>query len=191
MTERQTTTGTSTWVIDPAHSRVEFTARHMMITKVRGRFSAVSGELQLDEADPSRSLVEVEIDAASIDTRQEDRDAHLRSADFLAAEAHPKLTFRSTGVEGLRVEPGVKFRVVGDLTIRDVPKEVTLTAEYGGTGPDPWGGERVAFSGSTKIDRREYGLEWNQMLETGGVLVGNEVTIDLEIQAVKQTGDAE
>jgi polyisoprenoid-binding protein YceI len=189
-TQESTTQGTSTWTIDAAHSRVEFTARHMMITKVRGRFSDVSGRIRLDEEDPSRSLVEVEIGASSVDTRQGDRDGHLRSADFLNVEAHPRLTFRSRRVEDLRLDPGVDFRVVGDLTIRGVTKEVTLEAEYGGTGADPWGGERIAFTGQTKVDRREFGLEWNQVLETGGVLVGNEVTIDLEVQAVRESADA-
>ena len=186
MATQETAQGTTTWAIDPAHSQVEFTARHMMITKVRGRFSDVNGTVTLDEAAPSRSLVEVDIDAASIDTRQEDRDTHLRSADFLDAEAYPKLTFRSKRVEDLRLEQGAEFRVIGDLTIRGVTKEVALDVEYGGTGGDPWGGERVAFSATTKIDRREFGLEWNQALETGGVLVGNDVTIDIEAQAVKQ-----
>lgn len=179
------------WTLDPAHSQVEFTVKHLMITKVRGRFPEVEGEVRLDEEDPSRSGVEVEIGAASIDTRQEDRDEHLRSGDFLDAEAYPKLTFRSTRVEGLRLEPDAPFRVVGELTIRGVTKEVTLEARYGGTGTDPWGGERIAFSADTRIDRRDFGLEWNQVLEKGGVLVGNQVAIHIEAQAVKQAAQAE
>lgn len=186
-TERntQTTQETTIWNLDAAHSQVEFTVKHLMITKVRGQFSEVTGQLRLNEEDPSQSRVEVEIPASSIDTRQEDRDEHLRSGDFLDVESYPTLTFRSTRVEGLTLEPGSEFRVVGDLTIRGVTKEVVLDAEYGGTGGDPWGGERIAFSASTKVDRREFGLEWNQPLDKGGVLVGNEVTIDIEAQAVK------
>lgn len=190
MTEQTITQQTSRWAIDSTHSRVDFTVRHMMITKVRGRFPEVTGHIRLDEEDPAGSVVEVEIGASSIDTRQADRDAHLRSPDFLDAETHPRLTFRSRRVEGLRLEPGAEFTVVGDLTIRGVTKEVTLDAEFGGTASDPWGGERIAFSGTTKVDRRDYGLEWNQALETGGVLVGNEVTVDLEVQAVKEAADA-
>lgn len=185
MTQAQATERT-TWTLDPAHSQVEFTARHMMITKVRGRFGTVNGVVKVDEADYSNSRVEVEIGAASIDTREDDRDAHLRSADFLDVENHPTLTFRSTRVEGLELEPGAEFRVVGDLTIRGTTKEVTLEAVYEGRGTDPWGGERLGFSADTVIDRREFGLEWNQALEAGGILVGNEVKIHLEAQAVRQ-----
>jgi polyisoprenoid-binding protein YceI len=185
MTEQTMQTQTTTWTIDPAHSLVEFVVKHMMITKVRGRFADVSGRLELDGESPAGSGVEVDIEAGSIDTRQDDRDAHLRSGDFLDVENHPRLTFRSTRVEGLSLEPGAEFRVVGDLTIRGVTKEVTLDAVYEGTGSDPWGGERVAFSAETRVDRREFGLEWNQALETGGILVGNEVKIHLEVQAVQ------
>jgi polyisoprenoid-binding protein YceI len=178
---------TTRWKLDPAHSQVEFTVKHMMITKVRGRFSGVEGVIELDEATPSRSRVEVEIEAASIDTRQADRDGHLRSGDFLDAENHPKLTFRGTSVEGLELEPGTSFQLRGELTIRGTTKEVTLDAVYEGRGGDPWGSERVAFSADTVIDRRDFGLEWNQKLETGGVLVGHEVAIHLEAQAVAES----
>jgi polyisoprenoid-binding protein YceI len=189
MQNPQTDQGTTTWNIDPAHSQVEFVVKHMMITKVRGRFATVSGTLRLDEENMSDSLVEVEIDAASIDTRQEDRDTHLRSGDFLDAENHPQLTFRSKRVEGGPLEEGSDFRVVGDLTIRGTTKEVTLDATYEGSGVDPWGGDRMAFSASTEIDRREFGLEWNQKLEKGGVLVGHDVKIQLEVQAVRAQAD--
>lgn len=185
MTQAQTMEQT-TWTLDPAHSQVEFMAKHMMITKVRGRFATVNGTVEVDESDLSQSRVEVEIDAPSIDTRQEDRDTHLRSGDFLDVENHPTLSFRSKRVEGLELEPGNEFRVVGDLTIRGVTKEVTLEAVYEGRGTDPWGGDRLGFSADTVIDRREFGLEWNQALETGGILVGNEVKIHLEAQAVLQ-----
>ncbi len=189
MTNEQMTQQVTTWTLDAAHSQAEFVVKHMMITKVRGRFATMSGSIAVDEAEPSSSRVEVEIDAASIDTRQEDRDKHLRSGDFLDVENHPVLTFRSRRVEGLELEPGASFRVVGDLTIRGTTKEVTLDAVYEGRGPDPWGGERLAFSGDAVIDRREFGLEWNQALETGGILVGNEVRIHLEAQAVRQEAE--
>ncbi len=189
MTNEQMTQDTTTWTLDPAHSQVEFVVKHMMITKVRGRFATVNGAIEVDEQDPSSSRVEVEIDAPSIDTRQEDRDKHLRSGDFLDVENYPTLTFRSRRVEGLELEPGTSFRVVGELSIRGTTKEVTLDAVYEGRGQDPWGGERLAFSGDTVIDRREFGLEWNQALETGGILVGNDVRIHLEAQAVRQEAE--
>lgn len=184
MTQKRTT-----WNMDSAHSQVEFTVKHMMITKVRGRFADVAGTITLDRENPSESRVTVDIDAASIDTREEDRDAHLRSGDFLNAEEHPKLTFRSTRVEGFELEDGAAFKVIGDLTIRGTTKEVELDATFEGRGQDPWGNQRVAFSADTSIDRREFGLEWNQALETGGVLVGHEVQIHLEAQAVADSGD--
>jgi polyisoprenoid-binding protein YceI len=184
--EQATGAGISTWKIDPNHSLVEFSAKHMMITTVKGRFGEVSGTIVVDERNPDRSRVEAEIDAASIDTRADQRDQHLRSADFLDVERHPTITFRSRRVEGTSKNPGDEFRVTGDLTIRGTTREVTLAAVYDGTGKDPWGGERVSFSAETKIDRRDFGLTWNQALETGGVLVGNEIKISIEIQAVKQ-----
>lgn len=186
MATQQQTTSVSTWTLDPVHSQVGFNVKHMMITRVRGRFTEVEGMLELDEENPAASSVDVEIDASSIDTRAEDRDTHLRSDDFLGAETHPRITFRSERVEGLTLEPGSEFRVSGDLTIRGVTQEVTLDAVYEGTGQDPWGGERVSFSATTTIDRRDYGLEWNQALETGGFLVGNQVRIELEAQGVRE-----
>lgn len=180
-----TTTGRiTTWKIDPAHTLVEFTAKHMMITNVRGRFADVEGSVQVDEENANDSSVSVELDAASIDTRVEQRDQHLRSADFLNVEEFPKVTFRSTKVEGASFEPGKSFRVVGDLTIRGTTREVVLDATFEGRGRDPWGGERVSFSADTKIDRRDFGLTWNAALETGGVLVGNDLKIHVEAQAV-------
>ncbi|HEY9479587.1 MAG TPA: YceI family protein [Gemmatimonadaceae bacterium] len=175
---------TSTWTIDPAHTLVEFSAKHMVITTVKGRIPGVNGSVTLDEADPARSKVEVELDAASIDTRTEDRDKHLRSADFLDVENFPTISFRSSRVEGVQNREGGSFRVTGDLTIHGVTREVTLDAIYDGRGRDPWGGERVSFSASTKVDRRDFGLTWNTALETGGVLVSNEIKIQLEVQAV-------
>jgi polyisoprenoid-binding protein YceI len=173
----------TTWQIDPAHTTVGFSAKHLMITTVRGRFADLRGSIQLDESDITRSAVEVEIATASIDTRTEQRDAHLRSADFLEVEKFPTITFRSRRVEKVGDD---RYHVVGDLTIRDVTREVTLDVIDEGRGRDPWGGERAAFSATTKIDRRDFGLTWNQALETGGVLVGNEIKISIDAQAVKQ-----
>lgn len=176
----------TSWTLDATHSLVEFSAKHMMITTVKGRFGEVSGTIELDETTPDRSRVEVEIGAASIDTRVDQRDAHLRSPDFLNAEAFPTLSFRSTRFEGTARTPGDRFQLVGALTIRDVTREVVLDVVYEGRGTDPWGGERVSFSAETRIDRRDYGLTWNQALETGGLLVSNEIRISLEVQAVRQ-----
>lgn len=178
-----TPTGRS-WALDPAHSLVEFSVRHMMITTVRGRFGQVSGTLVLDPGHSDGGSVEVELEAASIDTGSEQRDAHLRSADFLDADSHARLSFRSRRVEGAPSRPGDRFRVIGDLTIRGITREVTLDAVYEGRGTDPWGAERVSYSAETRVDRRDFGLTWNQALETGGVLVANEVRIHLEVQAI-------
>ncbi len=174
------------WTLDPTHSQVEFSVKHMMFTTVRGRFAAVEGTVQLDRENPAASSVEVDIEAESIDTRAEDRDTHLRSEDFLDVENHPKLTFRSRKVEGSVGKPGAEFKITGDLTIRGVKREVTLDAKFEGTGTDPWGGTRAGFSASTKIDRRDFELTWNQALETGGVLVGHDVKIELQVQVVQE-----
>ena len=178
-------TAVSTWNIDPAHSTIEFAAKHMMITTVKGRIVDLKGAIEVNESDPARSHVEVEMNANSLDTRSEQRDQHLRSGDFLDVEKWPHITFRSKRVDGAKARPGTEFKLIGDLTIRDVTKEVTLTATYEGRGKDPWGGERVSFSADTKIDRREWGLTWNAALEAGGVLVSNEIKLHLEVQAVK------
>lgn len=191
MTQGTLTQEKTRWDIDAAHSQVEFTVKHMMITKVRGRFADVQGAIELDGESPSDSSVRVEIDAASIDTREDDRDAHLRSGEFLDVENHPQLTFRSTRVEGLELDEGARFKVIGDLTIRGTTREVELDAAFEGRGQDPWGNQRAAFSADTTIDRRDFGLTWNQALETGGVLVGHQVQIHLEVQAVLDSGDEE
>lgn len=180
-TEQIQGTATSTWTIDPAHSAVEFGVRHMMISTVRGRFAKVSGTLVLDEEDVTRSKVEVEIDADSIDTREEKRDAHLRSADFFEVEKYPKLTFVSRRVE----RSGDGLKVTGDLTIRDTTKEVVLDVEDLGRVKDPWGGDRASFSATGKLQRSEYGLKWNQALEAGGVMVSDEVKLIIEAQLVR------
>jgi len=180
----------TTWEIDPNHSTVEFAVKHMMFTTVRGRFKDVKGTINADEANPSNSSVQVELGAASIDTGVVDRDGHLKSADFLDVENHPTITFRSKRVEGASAKEGDKFKVVGDLTIRGTTLEVTLDCEYEGMGTDPWGGTRAGASASAEIDRREWGLQWNQALETGGVLVGNTVKIEIDVQAVKKAAVA-
>jgi polyisoprenoid-binding protein YceI len=172
-----------TWQIDSAHSHVAFSARHMMISKVRGRFEIFSGAINFDENNPEASTVNVEIDAASINTRVEDRDNHLRSADFLDAENHPTLTFVSKRVEVTGEDSG---KLIGDLTIRGVSNEVVLDVEYAGQAKSPWGTTSAGFSASTKINRKDWGLEWNAPLETGGVLVGDTISIDIELELVKQ-----
>jgi polyisoprenoid-binding protein YceI len=177
---------TTTWTIDPAHTDIGFSVKHLMFTTVRGRFADVEGEIVVDDDNPEDSTVEVVIRAASIDTRQADRDTHLRSADFFDVENHEALTFRSRRVDGGFAEPGDAFRVVGDLTIRGTTKEVVLDARFEGLGGDPWGGNRTGFHAETTIDRRDFGLTWNQALETGGVVVGHAVRISLDIQAVEQ-----
>ncbi|HET7464800.1 MAG TPA: YceI family protein [Longimicrobium sp.] len=176
---------TTVWAIDPTHTLVEFSAKHMMITTVKGRFTDVKGEIHMDQTNPDRSFVTAELGVASINTGVEQRDAHLRSADFLDADGFGAITFASKRIEGAVDRPGETFKVVGDLTIRGVTREVVLEAGYDGRGRDPWGGERVSFSASGKIDRRDYGLTWNQALETGGILVGNEIKIAIEVQAVR------
>ena len=173
----------STWAIDPAHSVVELAVKHMMFSTVKGRFANVAGTIVLDEGNLGASTVHAEIDAASIDTREPQRDAHLRSADFLDVERFPTIVFRSTGV----VPRGQsRFVLVGDLTIRGVTQEVSLEAELVGKGADPWGGQRAGFTATTSINRKDFGLTWNQALEAGGVLVSDQVKITLEIQATLQ-----
>jgi polyisoprenoid-binding protein YceI len=171
----------TTWKLDPSHTLVEFSAKHLMITTVKGRITDVEGTIVMDERDPKNSSVEATLKAASIDTRTDQRDQHLRSADFLNAEQFPEIKFRSTRIEGGKEN----FKLTGDLTIRDVTRPITLNVQFEGQQKDPWGGERVGFSASGKIDRRDFGLTWNQALETGGVVVGNDIKISLEVEAVK------
>jgi len=176
-----------TWKIDGAHSEVHFAVRHMVVAKVRGRFNTWSGELDLDEENLSRSTVAVDIDVASIDTSNGQRDGHLRSADFFDVERFPAMGFRSKRVERAG---GDRYRVVGDLSIKGTTREVVLDAELLGFAKDPWGKDRAAFSASASIDRREFGLTWNQVLEAGGVLVGDKIEIGIELQAVAQAAAA-
>jgi polyisoprenoid-binding protein YceI len=180
-TATQTTAGVTTWKIDPAHSHVEFAIKHMMISTVKGRFSDVTGDIRLDEANLPNSKVEIDVNVASIDTREQQRDTHLRSADFFDVEKFPKMTFRSTRLEGTLDE----FKLTGDLTIHGVTRPLTLDVAHEGRGKDPWGGERIGFSATGKIRRSDFGLTWNAALETGGFLVGDDVKISVDVEAVK------
>ncbi|HXR37001.1 MAG TPA: YceI family protein [Candidatus Binataceae bacterium] len=182
-TQTTPSTAATTWNIDPVHSAVEFKVRHMMISHVKGHFTKISGVMTLDEADIAKSQVDVSIDAASIDTRDDQRDAHLKSADFFDVEKFPALTFKSTRVT--RVGDG-ELSVAGDLTAHGVTRPVVLAVE-GPTPPakDPWGFVRVGLSATTKINRKDFGLTWNTALEHGGILVGDEVGINLDVQFVK------
>jgi polyisoprenoid-binding protein YceI len=180
--ESTTLPTTGTWEIDLSHSSVGFSVRHLGLAKVRGRFNDFSGAVLVSD-DPESSSVEVEIQAGSIDTRDPQRDGHLVSADFFDVEQHPTLTFRSTGVERAR---GDHWAVDGDLTIRGVTRPVRLDVAFEGAGSDPWGGQRAAFSASAEVDREDFGLTWNQTLETGGVLVGKKVRIELEVELIKE-----
>lgn len=177
----QTLPATGTWQIDPSHSEVGFSVRHLGISKTRGRFGAFSGELVVAEQ-PEQSRVTVEIDAASVDTKDTGRDEHLRSADFLDVAAFPTLAFATTGV----VQRGVRWEVSGELTIRGVTRPVVLDTEVAGLVTDPWGNDRVGFTASTEINREDFGLTWNAALEAGGLLVGKTVKIDIEVEAVLQ-----
>jgi len=176
-----------TWELDPTHSSVEFSVKHMMMTTVRGRFKNVQATLTGDRDHPEAAGVEAIIDVASVDTGVADRDAHLRGPDFFDAEGFPRITFRSTEIENPPKKEGDHFRVAGELTIRDSTMEVVLECEYHGRGTDPWGKTRAGFDFRTEIDRREWGLKWNQALETGGVLVANKVRVEGEVQFVRQT----
>lgn len=173
---------THAWDIDTSHSAIHFWVRHLVISKVHGRFARWAGTIELDEQDLSGSRVDVRIEAASIDTQVAERDAHLKSADFLDAANHPALTFTSRRIE----KQGEGYRVTGELSIRGVTREVTLDAEFAGLAKDPWGNQRAGFSAKTSLDRSDYGLVWNAALETGGVLVGEKVEISIELEAVKK-----
>lgn len=176
----------TTWQLDPAHSSAEFAVRHLMISTVKGRFGDIAGTVTLSPTDDSASAIDVTIKTASIDTRQEQRDAQLRSADFFDAEKWPVITFHSTSIEG---DTDSEFRLTGELTIRDVTREIALDVTKEGEGADPWGNVRAAFSAKGKIDRRDFGLTYNQVLEAGGVVVGDEIkiSVDVEFTAVPET----
>ena len=180
-----TQTGIRTWTVDPAHSIVEFAVKHFVVTTVKGHFREFEGTLHIDEEHPENSSASGSINVASIDTNVADRDAHLRSDDFFNAEKYPKITFQTTRVE--RVDDA-NYRVYGDLTIRDVTKEVVLDTEYEGQVDDPWGGRRAAFTATTQISRKEFNVRWNQVIESGGAVVSDNVKIALNIEAVRQDG---
>ncbi len=171
---------TQDWKIDPSHSGAHFSVRHLVVAKVRGRFSKFEGTIQLDEGAFEKSKVSVTIDAASIDTHEPKRDDHLRSPDFFDVAKFPTLTFVSSNI----VKAGERYNVHGALTIHGVTREVVLDTELLGTGKDPWGGKRAGFAAKTQINRKDFGLTWNQALETGGVVVGEKVEIELEVEAV-------
>ena len=177
---------TERWEIDSSHSGIHFSVRHLVIAKVRGQFSRWSGAIVVPDGDFSRASVEAVIDASSIDTGVPDRDTHLKSADFFDVAQFPDLTFRASRVEAAKA--GGELKLVGELTIKGITREVELQVEQLGELKDPWGNQRAAFSAKTAIDRKDFGLTWNQVLETGGLAVGERVTIEIELQAVRQAG---
>lgn len=180
----QTTPAVTTWNIDPAHSAAEFKVKHMMISNVKGKFTGISGKLTLDENDVTKSKIEASIPIETVNTGDAQRDGHLKSADFFHAEQHPHMNFVSTAIT--QKEPG-ELAVSGDLTVHGVTKKVTFDVEGPSQpGKDPWGNTRVGISATTKINRKDFGLGWNSALETGGVLVGEDVTLSLDVQFIKQ-----
>jgi polyisoprenoid-binding protein YceI len=176
-------TTSGTWTIDPSHSSVEFSVKHMMVTTTKGRFSGVSGTVEIPESGVAAATVDVAIDADTVDTRDEKRDEHLRSNDFFGAGDNPQITFRSTGIEP---NGGGELKVLGDLTIKGVTRPVVLDTEFHGEGVNPWGMTVAGYSATTKINREDFGVTWNAALETGGVLVSNDVKINLDLELVKQ-----
>lgn len=174
---------TERWDIDPTHSGIHFSVRHLVIAKVRGQFSRWTGAISVPDGDFAKATVDVAVDAASIETGVADRDAHLRSPDFFDVAQFPEITFA-----GRRFEPkgDVDARLVGTLTIKGISREVVLQVERLGQARDPWGNDRMAFAAKTSLDRKDFGLTWNQALETGGVLVGDRVDLEFEVQAVRQ-----
>ena len=173
---------TGTYTIDPSHSRVGFVARHAMVTKVRGNFNEFEGTGYFDAEHPENSTVELTITADSIDTRNADRDAHLKSNDFFDMENHPEIGFTSTSVEQVDAE---NYRVTGDLTIKGVTKSVTVDFEYTGAAVDPFDNQRIGLEGSTKVNRKDWGLDWNAPLNAGGVLVSENITLEFEVSAIR------
>jgi polyisoprenoid-binding protein YceI len=173
---------TGTYSLDPSHSRIGFIARHAMITKVRGSFNAYQGTATINGADPASSTLEVTIETASIDTRDENRDGHLKSPDFFDTENYPAITFVG---KGFNIVDDATVEVTGDLTIKGVTRAVTVPFEFGGSATDPFGNDRIGFEGQVTINRKDWDLTWNALLETGGVLVGEKVVIELEVSAIK------
>jgi polyisoprenoid-binding protein YceI len=183
-----TPTLSGTYTVDPTHSRVGFVARHAMVTKVRGSFNEFEGSGYFDAADPTRSRLDITIKAASIDTRNADRDGHLRGNDFFDMETYPEIRFASTSVAKVDDD---NYKVTGDLTIKDVTKPVTVDFELTGTAEDPWGNTRLGLEGSTVINRKDWGVNFNVALEAGGVLVSEKVTIEFEVSTVKAKDEAQ
>lgn len=178
----QATDLTGDYTIDVIHSRLGFVARHAMVTKVRGQFNEFEGTLHIDAADPSKSTAQITIQVASIDTRNGQRDEHLRANDFLDAPTYPKITFVSTSAEQVSDE---EFRITGDLTVKDVTKQVSIDLEFGGYAKDPYGNERIGFEGKGRLNRKDYNVNFNATLETGGLLVSDKIDLEFEISAIK------
>ena len=176
---------TGAYAIDPTHSRIGFVARHAMVTKVRGSFNEFEGSGYFDAEDPAKSHARLTIEAASIDTRNADRDAHLRSNDFFEMDTYPQITFASTAVE----QVDDTYRVTGDLTIKDVTRPVTFDLEYTGSAVDPFGNRRLGLEGSVAVNRRDWNLNWNALLDAGGVLVSEKVTLEFEVSAIRSDAD--
>ncbi|MHB1925615.1 MAG: YceI family protein [Acidimicrobiales bacterium] len=174
---------TGTYKLDPTHTRLGFVARHAMVTKVRGQFNQFSGSLDINAEDPSKSSAEVSIDVASVTTGNEDRDNHLRTNDFFDVPNFPTWTFKSTSAEKVGEDT---YRITGDLTIKDTTKPITIDFEHTGAAKDPWGNTRIGFEGRTTVNRKDWGIGWNVALEAGGVLVGEKVTLELDVSAVKE-----
>jgi polyisoprenoid-binding protein YceI len=171
------------WIVDAVHSQATFSVKHMMVSTVKGQFKVLSGSLNIDEQNPANSWVQAEVDTASIDTRDENRDNHLRSADFFDAASYPKITFKST-----KVEPNGngEYKVSGELSMHGVTKPAVFEVEYSGQSKDPWGNQRAGLSARTKVSRKEWGLTWNQVLETGGFAVSDDVKIEIDLSTIKQ-----
>jgi polyisoprenoid-binding protein YceI len=176
------------WQIDPAHTSINFSARHMMVAKVRGQFEEFSADIDFDPKDLEATEVVAKIDVASINTREKDRDAHLRSADFFNADEYPTMIFRSTKVEKIS---GNKGKLTGELTIKDITREVTLDVQYSGILENPWGKKQAGFSATGKVNRKQWDLNWNVALEAGGWLVGDEITIDIDAELVRAEAEKE
>lgn len=173
---------TTNWAVDPTHSEVNFRVKHLMVSNVSGQFEKFDGTFETEGENFSNAKIDFTIDASSINTRNADRDAHLKGADFFDAEKFPKITFKATDSSKVGNDD---FKLTGDLTIRDVTKSVTLNGEFGGIGQDPWGNTKAGFTISGKFNRKDFGLNWNAALETGGVLVSDEVKVHAEVQLVK------
>jgi polyisoprenoid-binding protein YceI len=175
------------WQVDGTHSNIRFTVKHMVISKVHGRFARWSASLEMDEKKPADSSLDVTIEAASIDTSVADRDTHLRSPDFFDVQKFPTMTYKSRRIDGVSSDA---YRVVGDLTMHGVTREIVLETEFGGRTKDPWGNERAGFSAKTSLNRKDFGLTWSQVLETGGLVVGDRVDVEIEVEFVKQAAVA-